>query len=825
MNSSHTFKRHPSSSPAPSPSSSSVYQPEYDMPYNSYHQRPPASSAANLWVQTTSTKAFLDRGPLSPRHSHEEPLHQIMGNPRIRKASVQTQSHFYPQSHQELLHHHPHSQHQQQQHQQHQPNIQSCYDHYPSDGRNLHHQQQPQQQQQPRQYDPHFRSFGPSSTTSEFSPAMTMSRSSIASTEKSLTSNVSRSHTHLHHGQFNTRHNTRPPSLFDRIKAALDTPRRVSTSSMDSTPSFAPMIPSEQHHQHSSSSEHASPYPASGQRQASVSMQEDVKENPHPTLYGIRCTEVSQRAYSGQSSQMKSSFDRLQKLDQGKVEYRTIAFCTHLTVSRWEPTATPAPAGSTTDDERSQDQGPQPQQETSDQQLQDGAKPQKDPVQAARLMSLANYIRHILTLTVSPPRSIDSSQAPMEQHLQKQQQSKEDRSKKEVAHGPSQHSGPGPIKSETSRRHRYSPEYHNHAARRSHHHQQEHRRQEDLSGPHPLEHNIIVSQQNTQPPPPSSPTTMDHSNHPQHYYNQQRMAHGPSGISVQHSQFTPQLQHHRDEGFFSTSVPRNTSRQHSLSLSSPLQPLLKIPYPNLTLTLALIYVDRLKAKYPEAKGEPGCSHRLFLVAYIIAAKYRCSVELSKADPPHCPNGEITPPPQENPAEFDGMSLESRLHAELIFSNHAWVRLLNLGSFQARPVLSSTSPNGGQILPIHARSSVTTPMLDSTVSSPSLPPLASPSLSISTTTTSSMSVDAQSPMTPTQNSSGVTVQLPSVSTILPHHHQHHQQQQQPAPSTLLQVEDLDRMEAEFLTFLNFDLATLDHDLETCWNLLVGKYINT
>jgi hypothetical protein len=43
----------------------------------------------------------------------------------------------------------------------------------------------------------------------------------------------------------------------------------------------------------------------------------------------------------------------------------------------------------------------------------------------------------------------------------------------------------------------------------------------------------------------------------------------------------------------------------------------------------------------------------------------------------------------------------------------------------------------------------------------------------------------------------------------------------AAGSVLQVEDLDRMEAEFLTFLNFDLATMSHDLETCWNLLVGK----
>ncbi|KAF9196030.1 hypothetical protein BGZ50_002538 [Haplosporangium sp. Z 11] len=43
-----------------------------------------------------------------------------------------------------------------------------------------------------------------------------------------------------------------------------------------------------------------------------------------PTLFGVRCTEISQRAYTGKSSEMKKSFDRLQRLDNGKVEYRTI---------------------------------------------------------------------------------------------------------------------------------------------------------------------------------------------------------------------------------------------------------------------------------------------------------------------------------------------------------------------------------------------------------------------------------------------------------------------------------------------------------------------
>jgi len=54
-------------------------------------------------------------------------------------------------------------------------------------------------------------------------------------------------------------------------------------------------------------------------------------------------------------------------------------------------------------------------------------------------MSLANYIRHILTLTVSPPRSTDPSQSTLEQRSQKQQQPKEDSSRKEATQGMAAH--------------------------------------------------------------------------------------------------------------------------------------------------------------------------------------------------------------------------------------------------------------------------------------------------------------------------------------------------------------------------------------------------
>ncbi|KAG0297297.1 hypothetical protein BGZ96_007034 [Linnemannia gamsii] len=43
-----------------------------------------------------------------------------------------------------------------------------------------------------------------------------------------------------------------------------------------------------------------------------------------PTLFGIPCTEASQKAYSRHSPDVKASFQRLQLEDRGAVENRTI---------------------------------------------------------------------------------------------------------------------------------------------------------------------------------------------------------------------------------------------------------------------------------------------------------------------------------------------------------------------------------------------------------------------------------------------------------------------------------------------------------------------
>lgn len=101
----------------------------------------------------------------------------------------------------------------------------------------------------------------------------------------------------------------RVPSLFDRIKAALETPSEPSSPVYPASPpqpSFPPQSPM-----------YSSPSPMGYLHSPFV----------HPPIsarFVNRRSEVVQRAYSGQCSEMKSSFARLQQIDSGKVEYRTI---------------------------------------------------------------------------------------------------------------------------------------------------------------------------------------------------------------------------------------------------------------------------------------------------------------------------------------------------------------------------------------------------------------------------------------------------------------------------------------------------------------------
>ncbi|KAF9439370.1 hypothetical protein BGZ76_000031 [Entomortierella beljakovae] len=511
-----------------------------------------------------------------------------------------------------------------------------------------------------------------------------------------------RDHQHLHYAQSDFNHaqpyqgsrpthrsspyhtprsNGRLPSVIDRMKADLKSSNRSTTNNdYDSSLSHSP------------------------QNSDLTALHHEIplQTLPPPSLFGVKCTEVSQKAYSGQSSQMKKGFEMLQKIDNGKVEYRTIAFCTHLTVSRWEPTTLP-PAASN-DMPTSQ------------------AAPISAQGHAARLMSLANYIRHILSLTVAVPNS--QPLASTKQH----QPTKEDTRNNNVSNSNSlaNSSGPGPIKSDSNRRHRFSAY---NSGRRN--------------------------------PQTSEVSHRDH--------------------SLQAEGQIVQRNDARESSHIQEMMGLSSSQQSSQNQTRNSSPLLKIPFPNLTLTLALIYVDRLKAKYPDAKGEPGCSHRLFLMAFIIAAKYRCSVELSAPLPQDLDANDSNGEHSEMNDNIE-TRLETRLDRELVFSNHAWVRLLNLGSFYRQSSTSTSSVTDNQ-----EQNSNAEPMREQP----------------------SHTAQSSAPIPSQENHTSLPSIINATSSPI---------------AGMLQVEDLDRMEAEFLTFLNFDLATMGHDLDTCWNLLVGKNNN-
>ncbi|KAI1302165.1 hypothetical protein EDD11_005656 [Mortierella claussenii] len=415
--------------------------------------------------------------------------------------------------------------------------------------------------------------------------------------------------------------------------------------------------------------------------------------------------------------------------------------------------------------------------------------------------------------------------------------------------------GPGPIKSTplSSRRHRYSSEYHDYAARRQMHHQQQQQQQQSqdsIQGLYEHEH-LQQRQQDTTPLDP--PMTHIH-----------RLPSPTSPAFFSGRRFSQERQQHQQYQQRQQSSVDSMLSPFIVS-AKPFPPLLKVPFPNLTLTLALIYVDRLKAKYPEAKGEAGCSHRLFLVAYILAAKYRCSVELAAllqehnnhiidrevqelerlADDDGSDNSSDNTMSRRNSTNVNNDLTEQRLwearsRAELIFSNHEWVRLLSLGSFfrpPSTPQASPTSPSSAVAgetgvgiaaklslnAAASARISPTQPMhvqahpSTSTLSpssgdfkpEPKPLPIQSTPLPIASTTSAFVSSDT------TKNTPAPTSKVASKPAALP----------QSAPitwtSSILQVEDLDRMEAEFLTFLDFDLSTKSPDLDTCWSLLVGS----
>lgn len=200
------------------------------------------------------------------------------------------------------------------------------------------------------------------------------------------------------------------------------------------------------------------------------------------------------------------------------------------------------------------------------------------PLYTARLMSLANYIRHIISLSSANKSQLTTHEQQRQQKIQgcrpmssypsesvyntgnSDQGNMYSKMYLESTSLPSPQSagsGPGPIKSTaslSSRKHRYSSVYHDHQTRRQvyHHHQQQERYyQQDRQNPQVDQVHRL--------PSPTSPTA--HVHYP--ISEQQPMLQG-AGAAV-----SPSI--------------KNVST------------FLKIPHPNLTMTLALIYVDRLKA--------------------------------------------------------------------------------------------------------------------------------------------------------------------------------------------------------------------------------------
>jgi hypothetical protein len=230
-----------------------------------------------------------------------------------------------------------------------------------------------------------------------------------------------------------------------------------------------------------------------------------------------------------------------------------------------------------------------------------------------------------------------------------------------------------------------------------------------------------------------------------------------------------------------------------------------------------------------------------LVAYIIAAKYRCSVELAtllqeqyRSDVTTLTNtnttstlanetcdqkgekkGDITDfketiGRQGEEKSIDQRICEARSRAEVILSNQAWVQLLTLGSFM-RPTPPSSTSNTTDSTIVAARTSPSQPMNRSIGSNATgtlepgsgveAKPLPIQSAPLSTTDGTTVT-QTQTP--PSSNSTSPSSPLPPS-----------------LPSSVLQVEDLNRMESEFLTFLDYDLAARSQDLDTCWSLLVGN----
>ncbi|KAI8345092.1 hypothetical protein B0O80DRAFT_491957 [Mortierella sp. GBAus27b] len=678
------------------------------------------------------------------------------------------------------------------------------------------------------------------------------------------------------------------PSLFARLKANLASRRPIISTT--STSPLSPPIRPVDYHCHSSEQMDEDYYPFNLSSSPSpplcrhqptdghVGEPSPSDLNPHhpvgddgpcpladrqsqPCLFGIPCSAAGQKAYSNHNEDTERCLLGLQHKDTGRVEHRTTAFATHLSISRWEPvSSSTAPSGNTVTissidelrancdrsgfhEDNNTSGGDHINSLNSSSYLrgqdisstsaswslrptltkQPQHQHRNSPLYAARLISLANYIRHIVSLSSGNTPSTLAQQQQQEQQRQQKvhghrsilsypsegvfntaavdnygnsplrEHQDSTSSPSSLLAGP----GPGPIRAKvslTSRKHHHAPEHHDHQTRRQvYHHPQQQRHSY---------HRLSSS---------TSPTV-----YPRHRHHRQ--------------------QQQLFQGMGAAQSPVSNSS------TMPVSPYLRIPYPNLTMTLALIYMDRLKAKYPEEKGEPGCSHRLFLVAYVVAAKYRCCVELaallqehedhviemenrrSRNDLVHKhehrsqgsesyyhssdhSNHDL---PDSAHEELIERVFEAQARAELILSNHEWVRLLCLGSFTRSPPPSRPSDSAQASGTVAARTDPPQPM--------TLP--GSPPSSLVSLKPEPLPIHSSSPCDTVKGSAHNAYHstLAAPGQVKPALSSPSTPQ---APSAAFQVEDLDRMETEFLTLLDFNLSTRGQDLNTCWSLLVGN----
>lgn len=148
---------------------------------------------------------------------------------------------------------------------------------------------------------------------------------------------------------------------------------------------------------------------------------------------------------------------------------------------------------------------------------------------------------------------------------------------------------------------------------------------------------------------------------------------------------------------------------------------------------------------------------------------------------------------------------ARSKAKMILSNHEWVRLLRLGSFFRPPVAPTTEVTEDASSTTTDVSKGTTPVTART--SPAQPMVTSSTCRDGSSLSEPKPLPIQSRASQSEGFTPETARRVSASSH--------------ASSSILQVEDLDRMETEFLTFLDYDLSTRSQDLNTCWNLLVGE----